>query len=206
MKVRILTFEGADELDFVGPLEVFRRAAKLRGDIDVALVTLEPQPQITAAHGLRVQPDGVLEAPVDVLIVPGGGYVSRAQHGVHAEIARGELTQRIAALHANGTVVAGVSAGALALSAAGLLEGRPAITHHGAAADLGETAAVVTESRVVDDGDIVTCGGVTASIDLALWLVERFWGVAIADTIANDLEYRRSRNANVSGRKAVKTA
>jgi transcriptional regulator GlxA family with amidase domain len=49
----------------------------------------------------------------------------------------------------------------------------------------------VVEARVVDDGDLVTAGGVTAGIDLALWLVERHFGAGLADTIAANMEHPR---------------
>ncbi len=62
------------------------------------------------------------------------------------------------------------------LAAAGLVEGRHAITHHGALADLEAAGAHVVRARVVDDGDLVTAGGVTSGLDLALHLVERLFG------------------------------
>ena len=77
----------------------------------------------------------------------------------------------------------------MALAAAGLLDGRPAITHHAALADLRSTSAKLVAARVVDDGNIVTCGGVTSSLDLAFHLVQRFWGPAISKQIANGMEY-----------------
>jgi transcriptional regulator GlxA family with amidase domain len=86
----------------------------------------------------------------------------------------------------------------MVLSAAGLLDSRPAITHRGAVADLRGTSARVLEHRVVDDGDIVTCGGVTSSFDLSLWLVERFYSAEIANKVAAFLEYPRSTDIYVS--------
>jgi transcriptional regulator GlxA family with amidase domain len=201
MKVRIIVYDGADELDFVGPYEVLDSAAKLGKDVDVALVTLQPQAEITAAHGMRIRPHGVLEGQVDLVVVPGGGWAARAARGVRAEIERGEMIARITALHQDGATVAGVCTGAMALAAAGLLDGRAAVTHHGAVADLRATTARVIEARVVDDGDIITCGGVTSSLDLALWVVERFWGAETANTIARALEYSRSADIHAPGRR-----
>jgi transcriptional regulator GlxA family with amidase domain len=198
MNIRILIFDGADELDFVGPLEIFRRAAKLAGDVDVALVTSKPQPEVIAAHGLRIRPDGLLEGQVDLLVVPGGGYAARAAPGVRAEIERGMLPRRIGELHAEGTTIAGVCTGAMAIAAAGLLGGRPATTHHAALNDLRAAGAQLTEARVVDDGDIVTCGGVTSSLDLALWLVKRVGGDEMAEAIARQIEYSPNRDVYVS--------
>jgi transcriptional regulator GlxA family with amidase domain len=77
------------------------------------------------------------------------------------------------------------------LAASGILQGRPAITHHGAIQDLQAAGAQVTQARVVDSGDIVTAGGVTSGLDLALWLVERFYGSKIAHEIEVEIEYER---------------
>jgi len=199
VKIRIVVFDGVDELDFVGPWEIFRRAARLQEGVDVALATLERQPEVKAAAGLRVIPDAVLEDAVDVLVVPGGGYVGRAGRGVRAQIADGKLPRKIAELKRRGAMLAGVCSGAMILSAAGLLDGRAAVTHRDALADLRETAANVIEARVVDDGDIVTCGGVTSSLDLALWLTERLWGAGIATRISADLEYKRTPDVHLAG-------
>jgi transcriptional regulator GlxA family with amidase domain len=189
MHICILVFDGADELDFIGPLEIFRRAANLVDGIDVNLVTLAPCEQVSAAYGLRVVPDGVLGDACDLLIVPGGGWASHSPRGIRAEIERGPLTRTIARLHSQGTIIAGVCTGTMALAAAGLLDGRPAITHHAALPDLRSTSAKVVEARVVDDGDIVTCGGVTSSMDFAFHLVQRFWGPSISNQISIGMEY-----------------
>src|SRR4051812_23256489 len=121
MNVRVLVFDGADELDFVGPYEIFRRAAKLRKEIDVKIVSLATNAQVTAAFGLTVTPDGVLSEDTDLLVIPGGGWVESERVGVRAEIAHGILTRKLAEMHARGTVIAGVCTGTMALAAAGLL-------------------------------------------------------------------------------------
>jgi transcriptional regulator GlxA family with amidase domain len=194
LKICILVFEGVDELDFVGPLEVFRRAGRLMDGIEVRLVTLEEQATrqpVTAAYGLRVLPDCSL-GDCDLMVIPGGGWAGRAARGIRYEIGHSPLTQRLVELHARGVTLAAVCTGAMALAAAGLLQSRVAVTHHAALNDLRSAGASVVAARVVDDGDIVTCGGVTSSIDLALHLVERFWGATIAAQIATGMEYTRS--------------
>jgi len=188
-RIRVLVYDGADEVDFTAPIEVFGFVASQRSDVDVALVSLEPQATVTGAFGLTVAPRGVLDDAPNLLIVPGGGWVSHSARGVRAEIARGKLLHAIRAAHAGGSVVAGACTGAMALAAAGLLDGRPATTHHGAIADLRRTKAQVVEARVVDDGDVLTGGGVTTTFDLALWITERFWGHALAARVADYLEY-----------------
>jgi transcriptional regulator GlxA family with amidase domain len=87
------------------------------------------------------------------------------------------------------------------LRSTGLLRGRHATTHHAAIAELRQAGAEVINARVVDDGDIITAGGVTSGLDLAFWLVERYFGPAIAVDIEQRLEYQRRgtvwRNANM---------
>jgi transcriptional regulator GlxA family with amidase domain len=188
MNVEIIVFDGADELDFVGPYEVLARAIGA-GISTVRLVTLEPQDWITAAHGLQIRAQGILSDHPDLVIVPGGGWVAKSAKGIRAEIEKGILTSRIAALHGNAVVIAGVCTGAMALAASGILDGKEAITHHGALEDLRKTKAHVVDARVVDSDSVITCGGVTSSIDLALWIVERFCGEGQAKAVAGYLEY-----------------
>jgi len=200
MKIRIIVFDGVDEIDFIGPYEVFRRAAKLVPALEVRLATLEPQAQVTAANGLRFLPDGVLDEAADLLVVPGGGWAARAPTGIRPEVERGVLPEKIRSAHSRGAMIAGICTGGMAVAAAGLLRGRPAITHRSAVEDLRAFGAQVTEARIVDDGEIVTCGGVTSSIDLALWLAERLWGAEVAGQIASGIEYTRNPNVHVAGK------
>jgi transcriptional regulator GlxA family with amidase domain len=77
------------------------------------------------------------------------------------------------------------------VAAAGLLSNRPAITHHGAIEDLIAKGADIVKARVVDDGDIITAGGVTSGLDLALWLLERYFNPETAHKVEIMLEYER---------------
>ncbi|MCL7418261.1 MAG: DJ-1/PfpI family protein [Halalkalicoccus sp.] len=190
MEIEILLYEGFDELDAIGPYEVFRTAAEAGGDLAASLVTREPTERITASHGLRVEPDGELGEP-DLLVVPGGGWGSRNQRGTWGEYERNEIPPLLAQRYDRGTTLASVCTGAMLLERAGLLDGRPAVTHASALSDLRETDAEVIEARVVDTGALLTAGGVTSGIDLALWLVEREIGEELAGTVATTLEYER---------------
>lgn len=188
-RIRVLVFDGADEVDFTAPIEVFGYVASQRPDVDVALVSLEPKTIVTGAFGLKVVPDGVYETAPNLLIVPGGGWVSHSPRGIRAEIARGKILDIIRAAHANGSIVASACTGAMALAAAGLLDGKLAMTHNGALADLRRSKAKVVAARVVDDGNILTGGGVTSTFDLALWITERLWGRELALRASAYLEY-----------------
>ena len=192
MRCEVLLFDGFDELDALAPWEVLSGFADLRDDLDVALVTLDGADTVRAAHGALVTPHRALSAELDLLVVPGGGWNDRAEHGAWTQAQLGTVPRAIRARHERGAVIASVCTGAMLLAAAGLLEGRHAITHQGAIADLEAAGAHIVRARVVDDGDIVTAGGVTAGLDLALWLVERELGADAAGLLAAGVEYERS--------------
>ena len=190
--VAIVLYEGFDELDAIGPYEVFETAASYGADLAVDLCTLEPADSVTASHGLEVLPQAILDEDYDLLVVPGGGWNDRGEQGAWAQVQRGSLPDAVREHHASGTVVASVCTGGMIVAASGVAEGRPATTHHGAIDDLRESGAEVVDARVVDDGDLLTAGGVTSGLDLALWIVERSNGATIADRTAREMEYERT--------------
>jgi transcriptional regulator GlxA family with amidase domain len=185
LDIEIVLFEGFDELDAVGPYEVLENGARVGADLTVGLVTLEPTETVTASHGLRVEPDGVLGDP-DLLIVPGGGWSDGG--GVRDVVEEGTLPSVVADAHEAGTTVASVCTGAMILATGGVLDGRPATTHRSAIGPLAEYTETL-DARVVDDGDVLTAGGVTSGIDLALHLLAREFDEAVADEVATILEY-----------------
>jgi len=192
MRIDIVLFDGFDELDALAPLEVLQTAAGHAADIEATLVGAHGAGTIAADHGARLVVDRGISDDADVVLVPGGGWFTRGDHGAWVEVQRGELPAQIAAAHARGAVIASVCTGALLIAAAGLTEGRPATTHHDAIEDFRATGAEIVDARVVDDGDVITAGGVTSGIDLALALVERAAGREVADAVAWDLEYIRT--------------
>jgi transcriptional regulator GlxA family with amidase domain len=191
MRCEVLLYDGFDELDALAPWEVLSRLAGARDDVDAALVSLDGAAAVRAAYGTRVEPHRALAERVDLLVVPGGGWNSRAVQGAWAESRRGEVPAAIRTRHEGGALVASVCTGAMLLAVAGLLDGRPAVTHHGAIDDLRAAGARIVGARVVDDGDIVTAGGVTSGLDLALHLVERYFGAEAALAAERELEYER---------------
>jgi transcriptional regulator GlxA family with amidase domain len=191
VKIAIVIFDGFDELDAVGPYEVLQNAVRAGIDATVELVTREPAETVTASHGLELRPQGVLDDSYDLVIVPGGGWADRSPVGVRGERESGELPAELRRAHERGAVMASVCTGTMLLSAAGITRGRPATTHHTALEALRDEGAEVVEDRVVDDGDLVTSGGVTSGLDMALWLIEREWGAELADGIARAMEHHR---------------
>lgn len=192
MDIAIIIYEGFDELDAIGPYEVFKNAARAGADFSIDLCTLTSSSYVTANHGLRVEPDRALgETGPDLIVVPGGGWNDRAEQGAWAEAQRGDLPDALTELYKSGTTVAAVCTGGMIAATAGLTENRPATTHASALEDLRETETEVSDARVVDDGDLLTAGGVTSGLDLALWIVEREASTKIANQVATEMEYDR---------------
>jgi transcriptional regulator GlxA family with amidase domain len=188
MHIQILLYDGFDELDAVGPYEILAGAG-----FQTELVTLEPAETVTASHGAVFVPHATLADKPDLLLVPGGGWArGEPTRGTRHEYERGVIPTAIAQRHAAGSRIASVCTGAMLLAKAGLVEGRPATTHWAAIDDLrAHGADVHPEARVVDDGDLLTCGGVTSGLDLALHLVEQVHGEKAAEFAARLVEHDR---------------
>ncbi|MGY0498210.1 DJ-1/PfpI family protein [Nocardia sp. FBN12] len=202
MLAQIVLFDGFDPLDVIAPFEVLSAGSDaLGGALDVRLVAMDNSGPVTGGtRGLRLEATHILdpEAP-GVIIVPGA---SGPIHGDPDEVdtipvliarlgdtALPDLMRR--AFAAPRTLVATVCGGSLALAMAGLLEGRTAVTHRLGNDVLEATGVRVVDARVVDDGDLVTAGGVTSGLDLALYLLERLYGPRIAHAVEQLFQYER---------------
>ncbi len=185
--VGIVLFEGAEELDWAGPWEVFTMArAGLDQDLRVVTVAQTADP-VRSFNGLRVLPDHTFEdcPKLDLVLVPGG-------QGTRKEIDNPVILAWLAKVAAECTWVTSVCTGALLLHGAGLTSGRRITTHWGFVPSLRERApdaTVLSGVRYVRDGDVVTAAGVSAGIDMSLWLVGQIWGVAHARNTQRFMEY-----------------
>jgi transcriptional regulator GlxA family with amidase domain len=181
--VGLILFEGAEELDWAGPWEVFT-VAGMNGALRT--VTIGETSPMTSAKGLRVLPDHTLDdAPdLDVVMVP-GGLATRQQ--VDNERLITFLRDRCA----RARWVTSVCTGAVLLEAAGQLDGRKATTHWAALDELGRCAEVevVRGERFVVDGNVATAAGVSAGIDLSLWLVGELLGEETGRVTSLFMEY-----------------
>jgi transcriptional regulator GlxA family with amidase domain len=191
--IRILAFDDNDELDVIAPYEMLDTARKiLQGqnlpapDVRIVSVkgTTEKPDVVRGFHGLTfgTQPWTEGERP-DLLIVAGGGYKQNPKGtpaiGISKQMNNPDFTAVILTQHEEGRALASVCTGAFGLVGAGIVQGRRMTTHPVALDDLAKAGAHVLnpdwEARVVDDGDIISCGGVTSGTDEALYLVEAFW-------------------------------
>ena len=181
----ILLFDDAEELDFVGPFEVFTMACMGRPDDRVVTIAERAEP-VRGAKGLRVIPDhGFADAPpLDVLVVPGG-------QGTRKEVSNPALVEWIRKAAEPCTWVTSVCTGTLLLHEAGLVKGRRVTTHWGFVETLRQRGdvEVLEKVRFVRDGRLVTAAGVSAGIDMALWVVGQLYGVAHARQTQRFMEY-----------------
>jgi transcriptional regulator GlxA family with amidase domain len=189
--VGILLFDEVEVLDFAGPFEVFSLTAPLCDG--------EPQPfsvktisetgtPVKARHGLIVHPDYGFEnaPPLDILIVPGGPGARER------EIHNDRLIQWIGDRVHEVKLLASVCTGALLLAKTGLLNGKRATTHWASYQRLQEEFPEVTVERgikFVDEGSLVTSGGISAGIDMSFHIVKRLLGADIAAKTARRMEY-----------------
>jgi transcriptional regulator GlxA family with amidase domain len=180
----ILLFDDAEELDYVGPWEVLTMARK-EGD-RVVTIAERPEP-VRSAKGLRVVPDHTFDdaPPLDVVLVPGG-------QGTRREVDNATLTGWLAKAAADAQWVTSVCTGSFLLEAAGPAKGRRVTTHWAAVQELRDRApelTVVEDERWVVDGNLVTAAGVSAGIDMALWLVGQLYDVPHARAVQRFIQY-----------------
>src|SRR4051794_26438774 len=128
MHIDVVLFDGCDELDALGPYEVFSNAARDGAPWTVSLAGAHGHAAVTCAHGAVITPHRALGDPPrpDLVVVPGGGWNERTGPGTWAEAQRGHLPAAIVEHHAAGATIAAVCTGAMLLAHGGLLAGRPA--------------------------------------------------------------------------------
>ncbi|MEU2584064.1 DJ-1/PfpI family protein [Streptomyces avermitilis] len=190
LRVHIVTVDGVEELDVFGPFEVLSPAARAY-PVTVKRVTGGEAAEVTYSFDTKVAAPAWSPHDADVIVVPGGGFGRRNGPGVRAEIDKGDLPSALRTAHDAGVTVLGVCTGVILLSAAGPTAGRTGTTHHLARSYLVEQGARVVDQRVVDDGDLITAGGVSSGIDGAPWLLEREWGSAAATHAESIAEFER---------------
>ena len=175
----ILIFPNVQQLDLTGPYEVFATA---RG-AEVHLIWKDRNP-VRASTGLMLTPTASFDdcPPLDVICIPGGG-------GVNPLLEDADVLDFVRSKAAEALSVTSVCSGAMVLGAAGLLAGKRATTHWYAHDFLADFGAVPVDARIVEDGRLITAGGVTSGIDFGLLVVARLIGQAEAETVQLILEY-----------------
>ena len=182
----ILLFDHLEELDAIGPWEVFTMAANVRGSGKVVTIS-EHGGMVRCAKGLRIQSDCSFgEAPpLDVILVPGG-------MGTRTEVNNKVVIDWIAKVAPGCTWVTSVCTGSMLLIESGIARDKRVTTHWAFVDTLrerGGVAAVVDDMRFVRDGNIVSSAGVSAGIDMSLWIIGQTDSPAFAREVQKRIEY-----------------
>jgi transcriptional regulator GlxA family with amidase domain len=188
MRIAIAPSDDVEELDWAGPWEVLAYWGQQwpEDDVEVLMVadTLEP---VRCAKGLRVLADTTWEqlGEIDVLVYPGG-------HGTRPQLGDERIRARIRSYGASSTLLVSVCTGALVFADAGILNGLPATTHWQSLdllGSLGQSIDVNGDERFVDAGEVITAAGVSAGIDVALYLVARLGSHERAVQVRRGIQY-----------------
>jgi transcriptional regulator GlxA family with amidase domain len=188
IRICIALFPDAEELDWAGPWEVLASWARHWPQDGVEVFTVaQMNAPIRCANGLRVLPDHSWKTapPIDVLVYPGGEGASRL---VGDEKVRGWVR----GLAKQGALITSVCTGAFVLADAGLLDNRAATTHWEETEklrSLGHGIQIRDRDRFVDTGQVITAAGVSAGIDMALYLVSRLHSPERARAVRRDIQY-----------------
>ena len=194
MNVGIYIYDQAEVLDFSGPFEVFSTASRVcKNDnpFDVFLIS-ESGNAISARAGYRVLPSyGFNDHPmIDVLIVAGG---------VHSnEMNKSQVIEWIYQQSIHASITASVCTGAFLLAKAKVLKEHKVTTHWEDIAHLGSEFPqldIIENVRWVDEGNIITSGGISAGIDMSLHLVSRLHSNDLAEKTARQMDFLWTRNS-----------
>ncbi len=193
LKIAILALHNCFHSSVTGPFDIFSVAnlnwKKVADTIDpfceVRIVLPDLQP-VTAFNGLPITSTHTIndKNQFDCIIVPAlFGDLGPVLH-------RRDILNWLMMQHSVGACVCTVCAGAFLAAAAGLLDGRRATTHWALADDFRRRFPAVilkSEKMLIDEGDIITAGGVTAYLDLCLYLVRRFGSSTLASSLTRTL-------------------
>lgn len=187
MNIGIYIYDNAEVLDFSGPFEVFSTANRLSGNDWNVLLVSETGSLVTARGYFLIQPHySISNHPeIDVLIVVGGVHTE--------EIKKENVISWVSRISDPAQLVASVCTGCFLLAEAGLLNGLSATTHWEDIPDLKSQypqLTVLENQRWVHRDKFVTSGGISAGIDMSLYLVSELASEKLAEKTAKQMEYR----------------
>lgn len=195
MNIGIYLYDEAEVLDFSGPFEVFTTASRVckakTKPFEVFLIS-ETGKEVVARAGYKVTPNyGFHNHPnIDVLIVSGGVHTH--------ELEKTEVINWVATQSKRVKLIASVCTGAFLLAKAQVIKKHNVTTHWEDIDDLKEMfpeLTIVKGVRWVDEGDLVTSGGISAGIDMSLHLVSKLQSVSLAEDTAKQMEFLWLKNS-----------
>ena len=183
MKAAFIVFDRMTSLDFVGVFDAVGRLKTMGYVSDMSWHVCSMREKVTDDRGLGYLVDSCLPnlSSFDLLVVPGGFGTD--------ELVDDQDFMNWLATGSSVPTKASVCTGALLLGSAGFLKGRAATTHPKSLDALKRLCREVRRDRIVHDGDTITAGGVTSSIDLGLYLVELYAGPIARKEVANQMDY-----------------
>lgn len=198
LNVAIVIFDGAEELDFVGPWEVLTMVNPVLDGMGASLgfgdasrlncfFVSEKGGTTKASKGMRLLADHAFaDCPKpDIILVPGG-------QGTRREVDNPAMLSWIAKVAPSCKFVTSVCTGSLLLGAAGPAKGKIVTTYWAFVKTLkerGDVKDVRDDVRFVRDGNVITSAGVSAGIDMALYLVGQLYSPAFARAVQKAMEY-----------------
>jgi len=183
MKISFVLFDGMTALDFVGVYDPLTRLKNMGLLESLKWDLCAMAEKVTDSTGLGLVPT-VVGKPLtgyDLLVVPGGPAAKDLSHDT-------TFVDWIKTAAPVPTKVS-VCSGALLLGAAGFLKGKKATTHAARLEELKAYCTEVSDKRIVDEGDVITCGGVTAGIDLGLYLCGKLVSLDAKEIIRHRMDY-----------------
>ncbi|RYU96322.1 DJ-1/PfpI family protein [Emticicia agri] len=195
--VGIFIFDEVEVLDFTGPFEIFGVAGKQNGGEGYFQVfTVAEKPKIAARNRLLVEANYTFDnCPTpDILLIPGGGGFKPdgTPFGTRREMNNLKLLEWVKNMNEKVELLLSVCTGSLILAKAGLLEGLSATTHFKAVEQMREAAPNTTllpEERWVDNGRIILSAGVSAGIDMSLYVLSKLLGKEVSNETAQYIQY-----------------
>jgi transcriptional regulator GlxA family with amidase domain len=191
MNIGIYIYENAEVLDFSGPFEVFSTANRFLKNSNQVFLIAQSSQTINARGGFDIAPHFTIvdHPPLDLLIVVGG---------IHdQEVKKSSVIAWISQQNKRVKYIASVCTGAFLLAEAGVLNGLEVTTHWEDidALALGYQNLTVTPNvRWLEQGRVITSGGISAGIDMSLYLIEKHFGQEVALKTAKQMEFRWQQN------------
>lgn len=187
--VGIFLFNDIELLDFAGPYEVFSDTTELNNYelFNVFTVTKNGK-EIKSVNGLKILPDfSFADHPnIDILVIPGGV-------GTKSEMIEEDVLEWISENHSNSRITMSVCSGARLLGKLGLLDDLECTTHHEVMEHLQEIAPkaiIKPDKRFTGNGKLYTSAGISAGIDLSLYIIEKLYGSDVANNTRVYMEYK----------------
>lgn len=184
MKFAFIIYDGMTLLDFAGTYDPITRLKSMGFVDDFTYDVCATQNTVRTFEGLVIKADKVNYAlnTYDYIFIPGGNSIA----GLLKDTVFLDWIRNIS----TNTIITAVCGGTLLLGAAGFLKDKEATTHPGLMQYLKNYTTKATQARVVDAGNVITAGGVTAAIDLGLYLCQKITTTEVRQKIQKQMDYQ----------------